>query len=63
MRDRIFITNGYLYYPALHVTPSIINCWPLHYNVFKYDFTHCNYNVIKSQLSFINWLAIFKINV
>lgn len=50
-----------MYHPALLVTyPIIVNCVPLLCNEFIYDFSQCNYNVIRSQLASIDWPVIFK---
>jgi len=49
-----------MYHPALFVTFPIIVNVKLQCNEFVYDFSHCNYSVIKSQLASIDWTAVFK---
>ena len=51
----------YMYHPALLVNFLIIeNVKLLQCNEFVYDFSLCNYNVIKSQLTSIDWPIVFK---
>lgn len=50
-----------MYHPALLITfPINENFIPLQYNEFKYDFSVCNFNVIKSQIASIDWPIVFK---
>lgn len=50
-----------MYHPALLVTiPIIVNCIPLQFNEFMYDFSLCNFNVINSQIASIDWSEVFK---
>lgn len=51
----------YMYHPALLITfPISENCIPLQYNESIYDFSLCNFNVIKSQIASIDWQTVFK---
>jgi len=50
-----------MYHPALLITfPFSENCIPLQCNEFIYDFSLCNFNVIKSQIASIDWPIVFK---
>lgn len=50
-----------MHHPALLVTfPITEKCKPLYNNELVYNFSQCNYNVIKLNLASIDWAVIFK---
>jgi len=51
----------HLYHPALIITfPINTNYQSLYYNELVYDFSFCNYNIIKSQIASLDWPVLFK---